>query len=345
MASYCHPVPGCAPTADLWQFTSSASINGISGGVDESRFVGTGDLEWDELSDGTAKTPWPTAAPKPPRALGVTAGPTTATVSWVPGNAGSARVRTYTVTSSPGNITATVGGASTSATVEGLDPATAYTFTVTATNSAGTSEPSAPTEAVTPVVPTVLAVTQPADIDYGHPLLVSAVLTRTDTSKGVGEQTVTISRRGIGKTKWVKKRTVTTESDGSATVKLHPKRSLDLRVTFKGAPGYEADKARATTVVHSVVTADLSKTTVRHRHHVKLTGAVAPVIEGVQVVRQQLVHGEWRDGPAKTIRKDGTFAFRLHPKKKHKTHTYRMFVAAGHGLGAAVSPALVLTVK
>jgi hypothetical protein len=266
-------------------------------------------------------------------------------VSWIPGNGGSARVTSYTVTSNPGNITATVNGSSTSATVEGLDPATTYTFTVTATSSAGTSGPSDPTQPVTPTVPTLLTVTQPAGIDYGHPLLISAVLTRPDSSKGVSDQPVTISRRGIGKTKWVKKRTATTDSDGSVTVKLHPKRSLDVRIKFKGSPGYEPDKAVSTSVVHSVVTADLSKATVRHRHHVKLAGAVAPVIPGVLVVRQSLIHGTWVDGPSKAVRKDGTFTFKLHPKKKHKKHTYRIFVAAGHKLGPAVSPTLVLTVK
>ena len=260
------------------------------------RFVGTRGIEWDALSDGTATLPWPSTAPKPPHALVVTPGPTTATVSWTPGNDGSARVTSYTVTSNPDNITATVNGAESSATVKRLDPATSYTFTVTATSSAGTSEPSAATQAVTPIVPTLLAVTQPASIDYGHPLLISAVLNRTDTSAGVGDQTVTIYRRATGATDWVKQGTATTDSDGSVSVKLHPKRSIDVRITFKGSPGYEPDGALGSTVVHSVVTADLSKTAVRHGHDVKLTGAVAPVIEGVQVVRQELKGTTWVDG-------------------------------------------------
>ncbi|HVT64034.1 MAG TPA: GH25 family lysozyme [Mycobacteriales bacterium] len=345
MASYCHPVPGCAPTADLWQYTSSASISGISGGVDESTFVGTRGTEWDVLSDGTTESPWGSALPKPPHSLSVTPGPTTATVSWVPGNAGSARVTSYTVTSSPGNLTATVNGSSTSATVEGLDPATSYTFTVTATSSAGTSAPSDPTGPVTPIVSTLLAVTQPADVDYGHPLLISAVLTRTDTSAGVGGQPVTVDRRVTGHSKWVKQQELTTQSDGSIAVKLHAKKSLDVRIRFQGGPGYEPDKARGSTVVHSVVTAALSKSKVRHGHSVKLTGAVAPVLDGEEVFRQELVRGTWLTGPAKTVREDGTFSFKVHPKKKKTTHTYRVFVAADHGLGSGVSPALQLVVR
>jgi hypothetical protein len=345
MASYCKPVPGCAPTADIWQYTSSASVSGISGGVDMSRFVGTRDLTWDVLSDGTAKAPWPTAAPKPPRNLTVTPGAATAAVSWLPGNAGSARVTSYTVTSSPSDITATVDGASTTATVKGLDPETSYTFTVTATNKVGTSDPSAATSAITPTVPTLLAVTQPADLDYGRALRINAVLTRTDTSAGVGGQSVTIYRRGAGKTKWHKQGEATTQPNGSVAIKLHPKKSLDVRIKFQGGLGYEPDKAVASTVVHSVVTAHLSKAKVRHGRHVKLTGSVAPVLEGLQVFRQEYIGTNWVTGPHKTVRNDGTFSFKLHPKKRHTTHTYRILIPPGHRLGVGVSPILQLVVR
>ncbi|HWC36443.1 MAG TPA: GH25 family lysozyme [Mycobacteriales bacterium] len=342
MASYSSTVPA---SPELWQYTDSASIDGISGRVDESRYVPSNGLPWATLSDGTAPAPWNAAVPYPPHALSVVPGPTTATVSWVPGNDGSARTTSYTVTSNPGGITATVNGAATSATVTGLDPATSYTFTVTATSPVGTGSPSVATDPVTPVVATQLALTQPASIDYGHPLVIGAVLTRTDTSSGVGGQTVTILRRRAGATKWVKRGTATTASDGGVAVKLHPTRSTDVKLAFRGAPGYERDVATGTTVVHSVVTAGLSKATVKHGKHVKLTGAVTPVVAGEQVVRQELVGRTWRDGPVKTIGADGNFSFRLHPSKKKTTHTYRIFVAAGHSLGAAASPVLILTVR
>ncbi|HVV76456.1 MAG TPA: GH25 family lysozyme [Mycobacteriales bacterium] len=342
MASYASTVPA---DPELWQFTDSASISGISGRVDESRYVPSNGLPWATLSDGTAVAPWTAAAPSPPHALSVVAGPASATVSWVPGNDGSNRTTSYTVTSNPGGVTATANGAATSATVTGLDPTTAYTFTVTATSSAGTSVPSAATQSVTPIVATQLALTQPADIDYGHSLAISAVLTRPDTSAGVGNQPVTIYRRASGKTAWAKRGTVTTASDGSIALRLHPTRSVDVKLAFHGAPGYEPDSARSTTVVHSVVTAALSRAKVKHGKHVKLTGTVMPVIAGEQVIRQELIGKTWQNGPAKTVDKDGGFSFRLHPRKNKTTHTYRIFVASGHRLGSAASPVLILTVK
>lgn len=86
-------------------------------------------------------------------------GSTTATVSFTePSVTNGAAVTSYTVTSSPGSVVAT--GNASPITVTGLTVATAYTFTVTATNSAGTSVPSAATnqivsDAVAPGAPII----------------------------------------------------------------------------------------------------------------------------------------------------------------------------------------------
>lgn len=77
-------------------------------------------------------------------------GATTATVSYTaPASNGGAPITLYTATSNPDGITGTLSQAgSGTITVSGLTGGTSYTFTVTATNSVGTSSPSAASNSI-----------------------------------------------------------------------------------------------------------------------------------------------------------------------------------------------------
>ena len=83
-----------------------------------------------------------------------TAGNGQASVAFVPPPATNSPVTGYTVTASPGGQIAT--GSTSPIVMNGLTNGVAYTFTVTATNSAGTSPPSPASAAVTPIAPVVL---------------------------------------------------------------------------------------------------------------------------------------------------------------------------------------------
>jgi len=100
-------------------------------------------------------TPDPVYPPGAPTDVKAVAGSGEATVSWTaPSYVGSYPITDYQVTSSTGSHTCLTK--STSCTVTGLEGGTSYTFTVRALNGAGWGAYSTPSNAVTPLVKTIL---------------------------------------------------------------------------------------------------------------------------------------------------------------------------------------------
>jgi hypothetical protein len=160
------------------------------------------------------------AIPDAPTAVTAIAGNGEATVSFTPGADRGYVITGYTVTSSPGGLVAS--GASGPIVVSGLTNGTEYTFTVVATNSAGTSVASAPSNVVIPILapnappapPTVqnttsgtVSVSLLPPIDNGGPAITGYVvyvylnnqLVRTETAPA-SESSISISGLNIGST-------------------------------------------------------------------------------------------------------------------------------------------------
>lgn len=99
----------------------------------------------------TVQAPSSVTAPDAPTNVVAVAGDTEATITWdAPASDGGSDVILYTVTSDPEDISAMVAGSELEATVTGLTNGLDYTFTVTATNSVGTSAASTPSNTITP---------------------------------------------------------------------------------------------------------------------------------------------------------------------------------------------------
>ncbi len=146
--------PGGAHTTSK---TPSATVTGLTNGtsytftVKATNSAGTGAPSTASAAVKPAG-PAPTA-PGAPTAVKATAGDAKASVTWTaPASNGGAAITGYTVTAAPGGAHAS--STTTSATVTGLTNGTSYTFTVKATNSAGTGATSAPSAAVKPTAPT-----------------------------------------------------------------------------------------------------------------------------------------------------------------------------------------------
>ena len=122
------------------------------------------------------------AAPGAPTIGTATAGNAEASVAFTaPSSNGGSSIIDYTVTSSPGGLTAT--GASSPIVVTGLTNGTAYTFTVTARNSVGSSSASDASNSGTPVSPAVTVLAN-ANLSSYSPS------SATDVTVSAGELTV-----------------------------------------------------------------------------------------------------------------------------------------------------------
>ncbi|MDR3409576.1 MAG: fibronectin type III domain-containing protein [Formivibrio sp.] len=186
--------------------TFSSSTTGVctitSGGVLAFVATGTCTINADQAGNGTYLAATTVSrsfvvnavVPGVPTIGTATAGAGQASVSFTaPAFTGGASITSYTVTSSPGGFTGT--GATSPITVTGLNNSTAYTFTVKATNSAGSSAASTASNSVTPMVTQTITFASPSAQNFGTTPTLSATsdsgLTVTFTSSTAGVCAIT----------------------------------------------------------------------------------------------------------------------------------------------------------
>jgi uncharacterized protein YhjY with autotransporter beta-barrel domain len=131
------------------------TVTGLTNGtaytftVTATNTIGTG------TASAASNSVTPVTVPGAPTIGTATAGNGQATVTFTaPASNGGSAVTTYTATSSPGGFTGTASGPTAAPiTITGLTNGTAYSFTVTATNTIGTGTASAASNSVTPTAP------------------------------------------------------------------------------------------------------------------------------------------------------------------------------------------------
>jgi len=202
-------VPGLSPAqikADLQKGGEcpDRAVNNLAGNCASSRGSWSGDPDGTSAVEPfvdvaraiSAAGPSTPTVPGAPTGVTATAGNAQATVTWTAPSNGGSTITKYTVTSSPGGVTATVLGSppATSATVGPLTNGTSYTFTVKATNAQGDGPSSSSSNSVTPAtVPgaptgvTATAGNQSATVTWTAPSNGGSVITRyTVTSSPAG---------------------------------------------------------------------------------------------------------------------------------------------------------------
>lgn len=129
--------------------SSPIIVNGLTNGTPYTFTVTATNAAGASAASAASSAVTPATVPDAPTNVVATGGNGQVTVSFdAPTDNGGSAVTSYTVIASPGGHTVT--GLGSPITVTGLQNGTAYTFTVTATNAAGTSDASEPSVRVTP---------------------------------------------------------------------------------------------------------------------------------------------------------------------------------------------------
>jgi len=131
--------------------TLSCTVTGLTNGTSYTFTVIATNSQGSSSASSPSAAVTPATVPGAPTLVAATSGDGQAAVSWVaPVSDGGGVITGYTVTASPGGATCSTTGAL-SCTVTGLTNGTSYTFTVVATNWAGSSSLSSASSAITPV--------------------------------------------------------------------------------------------------------------------------------------------------------------------------------------------------
>ncbi|MBN5050407.1 autotransporter domain-containing protein [Stenotrophomonas maltophilia] len=160
------PVTFSSSTSPVCTITSGGTLTFLTSGSCTIDADQAGDGTHDSATTVSQTFTVAAVTPGAPTIGTATAGNGQSSVTFTaPASTGGSSITGYMVTSNPGGLTGS--GSSSPITVNGLTNGIAYTFTVTATNSAGTGSASAASNAITPASPQTITFANPGTQNFG----------------------------------------------------------------------------------------------------------------------------------------------------------------------------------
>ncbi|WP_345861660.1 Ig-like domain-containing protein [Shewanella algae] len=181
-------------TTGVCTITASGTLTFVTTGNCSIDADQAGDSSYNAAPTVTQSFTVNAVVPGAPTSVNAVASDASATVSFsAPASTGGAAISSYTVTSSPGGLTAS--GAGSPLTVSGLSNGTDYSFTVSASNTAGTGPASSPSNTVTPKANQSISFNNPGAQSFGTTPTLTATassgLTPVFSSNSTGVCTIT----------------------------------------------------------------------------------------------------------------------------------------------------------
>jgi autotransporter-associated beta strand protein len=160
-------------TTAICKVTSGGVVTLVAAGSCTLKAIQSGDASYLAAPPVSRSFTINAAVPGAPSAIVATAGDASASVSFTaPADTGGAAITSYTVTASPGGASATAAGSP--ITISGLTNGTAYSFRVSAKNSAGVGALSVASNSVTPVGSQTITFADPGEQTLGSALTLTA---------------------------------------------------------------------------------------------------------------------------------------------------------------------------
>lgn len=183
-----------------------------------------------------------------------------------------------------------------------------------------------------------------SNIDYGNPVVISAIFSIKDKSPLVNIP-VRIEGRSAGETAWRTLATATTDIDGRIEKAVILGKATTIRVysdsTWERTEGIGAE---ASVTIIRTMTVSVPGT-VRSNELLQLSGSIRPRTEGAIFQVEKLVGKEWRAiGQATTTDAQGAFSVSLAAQPRGIS-TLRITVPADQSWGAISSPSFNIIIR